>query len=59
MAEVKNIADVAYAPITPSSNATIYVEDNGTFERATITQIKKLLGITDLEEKVTSLEGNT
>lgn len=59
MAEVKNIAEVAYAPITPSSSTTFYVEDNGTFERASIAQIKSLLGITALEERVTSLEGST
>lgn len=59
MAEIKNIADVGYASDTPSSSATFYIEDGGMFERATITQIKALLGITTLETKVAGLEGDT
>ena len=59
MAEIKNIADIAHASGTPSSGTTFYIEDAGAFERASIEQIKALLGITTLEEKVASLEGDT
>lgn len=41
-----------------NSEATIYVEDNGTFRRANKKQIKEILDISDIEDKQNTIESN-
>lgn len=41
-----------------NSGATIYVEDNGTFRRANKKQIKKILDISDIEDKQNTIQNN-